>query len=423
MAGKILEAPKIIEKGTQQFSTETPLSPMSTADGGIPKSSGPTDEQIKASGWFAGSETSEGDKKTEDTKSTKDKKITGTKEDIEQSLESSEEKATEGGLTEDKTEDKADERKEESDLPDFLKLPEEKTASDKEREQTNKSIEGKLAKGKVFDYTGFSADEQKHLKNMDKAAREYTAGLIRKSKEIVTQETSYLQHPNGYLLAPEYQTAQANLSSMTQQYNHWKQQLLNTRDGKNVQDIAIDEKTGKIIVTGEFKPNDQIEELCRENMILIQQKAEIERSMVASFPQRFKQTLARDTMEISKTLESVCPWLTKLELLNYRMDVKFADGVTRNASLGELKQSFLNKFPPYMRSGNIGIEVAANLWLGMLIHQKSAETASLGKKAAEIKTAEGRRAEPSTSGKKQEVKKTGGVSEFSTANAGIEFGI
>lgn len=425
MAAKIIEAPKIAETAPT-FSTET-LAPMSSADGGLPKSSGPTEDQIKASGWFKedGAGGQEGDKKT-DIKPEAKKIVV--KEAIEESLEDGEKTATEGGLTDGhkETEVVADESKEESDLPDFLKPPKEEVASGEERKQVDKPLAGtgKLAAGKPFDYTGFSSDETRHLKNMDKGAREFTAGLIKKSKEVVTNETSYLQHPNGYMLAPEYQSAQANFSSMTQQYNHWKTQLLNARAGKPVQDIAIDPKTGKIVITGEYQPNDEIEEQCRQQMMSIQQKAENERSVITSFPQRFKETLTKDTMAISKVLEAKCPWVAKPELLKYKMDVPFSDGTMHNISLGEVKQNFLNQFPPYMRNGNIGIEIAANMWVGYIIKEKQAEAANSGKKVAQTKVAEGRRAEPGVGGgKKLEVKKVGGVGEFSTVNAGIEFGV
>lgn len=416
----IIEAPKIEDKSAT-FSGDA-LTQMSKAEGGVPAAKGPTEEQIKASGWFASEGApSEGDKKTLEVKVEK-KGIS--KGELEQSLEDGEKTAVEGELTDEKKTEVStteDEPKEESELPDFLKPPKEETASSEEGKQTDKSVVPSKG-GKPFDYAGYSADETRHLKNMDKNAREFTASLIKKSREVVTTENSYLQHPNGYLLAPEYQAATNNMNSSIQLYNHWKNQLLNARAGKNIQDVGVDPKTGQLVITGEIKPTDEVEEACRAQMMSAQQKVDNERAVINEFPKRFKQTLAKDTMAIAEVLKTECPWFAKPELLNYRMDVKFRDGTTKNASLRELKESFLNQFPPYMRNGNIGIEIAANAWLGMLIHQKSAETASVGKKAAEIKTAESRRAEPSTTGKKQDIKKIGGVGEFSTVNAGIEFG-
>lgn len=70
--------------------------------------------------------------------------------------------------------------------------------------------------------------------------------------------TSYYEHPNAYVLSPEYAQASNNAQQAALVLEHWREQLDNVRSGsKEFQMLGTDPSTGKIIITGKQSVNEK----------------------------------------------------------------------------------------------------------------------------------------------------------------------
>src|ERR1039457_3004985 len=124
---------------------------------------------------------------------------------------------------EEKVEVKKEEpKKEEKKVSSVLKPPTEEIKKEVKKEEPKKEAvkhvgaklitpvkEKKEHEQDTFDYTQFSPQETINLKNMSRQSREWASGLIKETKSLsALKDASYLQHPDGYTLSPEFQQLQ-----------------------------------------------------------------------------------------------------------------------------------------------------------------------------------------------------------------------
>lgn len=69
------------------------------------------------------------------------------------------------------------------------------------------------------------------------------------SKGIVQIPDSYYEHPNGFVLTPEFETVSAKLSLSQQILNHWEQQAQKIAEGSTDYDM-LGIQNGQLIITG-----------------------------------------------------------------------------------------------------------------------------------------------------------------------------
>jgi hypothetical protein len=107
------------------------------------------------------------------------------------------------------------------------------------------------------DLTGFDENEQKLLKSMSNDAFSYIRPqllekkklgeiLAAKDRELAALKSgkqllpdNYYEHPNAFVLTPEFNSASNNMQLSQFIHEHWKKQLVNIRQGKDWEDLAI----------------------------------------------------------------------------------------------------------------------------------------------------------------------------------------
>lgn len=162
--------------------------------------------------------------------------------------------------------------------------------------------------GQARDYTGLTEEEAGHFKRMSNAAFSFLLPKYKASKaqEIELVETkkqleaarkgqvvlpdNYYEHPHGYLLTPEYAQAENTLETAQIIHNHWRQQMINIRAGKDWQEL--DYKDGKLIV-GEPQPATaeaemQIGDNLEHTRQQLFEKQQIVRQIQSSFAAKYK---------------------------------------------------------------------------------------------------------------------------------------
>lgn len=115
------------------------------------------------------------------------------------------------------------------------------------------------------DYTGFEETESAFLKRMSNDAfawvkpqllerKNLAKVLSNKDAEIANLKSgkaqlpdSYFEHPQGFVLAPEYNDAANQLQRSDYVMKHWQKQLVNIRQGGNWQDLNFDAKGNAIL--------------------------------------------------------------------------------------------------------------------------------------------------------------------------------
>lgn len=114
------------------------------------------------------------------------------------------------------------------------------------------------------DYAGLPSEEADLLKHVSNQAFNYLKPVLlekkklgeviaAKDKEIVNLKSgkqmmpdSYFEHPQAFVLSPEYNEASNTINTLTFVQTHWKQQMARIRKGEEWQGLQIDDKTGRI---------------------------------------------------------------------------------------------------------------------------------------------------------------------------------
>lgn len=133
------------------------------------------------------------------------------------------------------------------------------------------------------DYSGFSEEETEHFKRMGNDAFNYLKPRFlaskkmqeelnntKKSLEEAQKNTnksgipdSIYQHPDAYILTPEFRQAAEDVNKAQQVAEHWRQQSIAIAKGaKEVHGLALDGK-GNLVLTGKVDATPEVEEEVR----------------------------------------------------------------------------------------------------------------------------------------------------------------
>ena len=123
---------------------------------------------------------------------------------------------------------------------------------------------GKLKSPKGRDYSKYSEEDAKFLKQMSNDAFEHfskrTEEVAQLKKQIDETSTTGADHPDAYLLSDDYRDAYANLTKAQQEQQHWRSQLLKIRNGEKWQSIQGYDNDGRLVRNkDEYKPTQQAE--------------------------------------------------------------------------------------------------------------------------------------------------------------------
>lgn len=110
------------------------------------------------------------------------------------------------------------------------------------------------------DYTGLTDHEQRLFRKMGKESFETLLPIYKEHKVLKEENTtlkqqveqlsngrevlpqSYYNHPQAFVLSPQFQTERANYEKADFAANHWQTQLENLEAGRPVQDLVVDDK-------------------------------------------------------------------------------------------------------------------------------------------------------------------------------------
>lgn len=321
----------------------------------------------------------------------------------------------------DEQEKKVEVEGEYSNLPKGMKPPKkdkEKEEKDKPKDEKEKDKGVDLDKqvvpkqgtdGKAFDYSPFSQSEVTALKNMSVQSREWASGLLKKNKELAkSADGIYYQHPNGYVLAPEYNQLQNDVKLCSFESRHWETQLKLLKEGKKVRDFEGIDNKGQPIYGPELEPSDDLEEKIRH---AIQTTYNVQRDLagkVKEFPGKYKQQVTQSDAAVQAECKNRFAWVNDPKLMECQVTVKgFGD-----KSLSQIKKDFLSILPSHYQ-GHPMTEVAANFFIAMAVRGAELQEIQDSLSAEKTKVQEVRRAEPSSSDKPgKPPKEVHGVSEF-----------
>lgn len=318
-----------------------------------------------------------------------------------------------------RTEDKKLETKKEepkTEVQPILRPPKGKETEQKV-DSKGKTEQIKLPKkeDKPRDYTGYTPEEIEIFKQMSHPAFEFVDKTLKKNKELMNRGSEqFFQHPQAFILSPDYQKTQVDLHLANREAQYWQQHLESAISGKPFKQI-IGWKDGTlepIFSDQEIVPNQRIEEACRQSLIKCNGVVDQLKSKMNGFGSEYKQRIDTDLKMINAERANRFEWVQNPELMDYEID-------TDNGpkSLKVIKNDFKSIFPPYLRD-NPGVEVASDLLIALVIAKQESARATAGQRTAEIKQEEVQRGEPSSTTKPREPvgEEIGGVRNFSLAD-------
>lgn len=260
------------------------------------------------------------------------------------------------------------------------------------------------------DYTGFTEDEVKALKSMSNEAFNYVAPILKSRKELEKlKDATYLQHPESYVLHPEYREKQRLVSQARREATAWQQLLVKIRQGEEWTPlVGVDPKTGEFVYGEKRKPTVEDEEQVRMSMnrcLAVEQQTA---QALQQLPQQFQQTIQQDNQLIQAERAKRFDWVANPELLKYEVET---DGGKKTVQA--LKEEFTSLFPAYHQR-SVGVEVASDLWVALQVMSARLKLAEQGKAVAEVLKEEATRVEPTSGNRERKSNINGkhGVKEF-----------
>lgn len=247
----------------------------------------------------------------------------------------------------------------------------------------------KIADAGTRDYSGYTVEEQAVLKQMSKPAFEFTTKKLKELKELKEQKPeSYLQHPEAFTLSPEYREVSSKVQLADFEATHWKQQLLNIRNGKPWRGLqGIDDK-GQPVYSGPFKATDESEIEVNNALQFVIGETQNLRGKLGEMQTGFKSRIDNDTNLIKAEMTKRFEWVAKPELLKEKLSIPEVGDV----SIEDIRKQFTDLFPRYYHNSP-PLETASNMFValqiyGSRIRELEAELGKEKKLKGDIKTAE-----------------------------------
>jgi hypothetical protein len=237
------------------------------------------------------------------------------------------------------------------------------------------------------DYTVFEEEDAKFLKEkgpnhvydylkermpklyaVKKENAELKVALENAQKGIVKIPDSYIEHPDAYVLTPEYRELSSNIRMAIGEEQHWLQQAQNIEEGKPWQNImGYDPKTGRMVLSepieSDFKGKDAVNsnlQTVRNYKTQFQQGLQ---TIKGTHVQSYKASIEEVTSACAKHF----PWVTNKEVLETKIPViNPTTGKTEEVSPADLFQQGINMLKPSLRTNPLA-QVFANSFVMMAL--------------------------------------------------------
>ena len=259
------------------------------------------------------------------------------------------------------------------------------------------------------DYTGFSAEEQAMLKQMSNPAFDFVSKMAKERKELEKlRGATVFQHPQGYILDPDFQKHNEDMQYANAEYRHWQAQLEKVKLGEKWTPLLKWDANGQPVYGAEQDPTGRDEEQIRLAMNQCMQVSNNAQAQAQQYVGNFHQRVMADNQAIMAEQRARFGWVADPKLLDEKLALQ--DG---EKSIRDIKSEFIGLFPAYHRN-SVAVDVAANLFVACIIQGMRVRQAEAGRQVAEVKTEEARRAEPTSAAtRRPQGKAINGVTEFS----------
>lgn len=239
---------------------------------------------------------------------------------------------------------------------------------------------GKLKTPKGRDYSKFSEEDAKYLKQMSNEAFEHFSKLSEKSnklqeemeavKQQAAKEVTTADHPDAYILSDEYKDTYANMSKAQQEQQHWRAQLIKIRNGENWQNIEGYNDAGQLVIGKDaFKPTQQSE-------------IDVEMAMqeAAGLSRKFNSELDNVSKSYKKNYEDAVTLLDREQKANFAWTTD--DAVAKqelvlpnvgSTTIQQIKTTFSNALPKTFQKHPLA-ELASNLFVTLQLQAAHADS-------------------------------------------------
>lgn len=265
---------------------------------------------------------------------------------------------------------------------------EEVAEEDSEATDLGESL-SKLKSPKGRDYSKFSQEDAKYLKQMSNEAFEHFSKRAEENSTLQKQldETKAVDvdHPDAYVLSDEYRDAYTNLTKAQQEQQHWRSQLIKIRNGEAWQNIEGYDDGGRMVIAKQgYKPTQQAEidvEMAMNEAAGLNRKFSSDMDGVSG---SYKKNYNEAVTLLEREQDSNFAWRTDDNVANESIVLPNAGKTT----IKTLKDSFAAALPKTFRKHPMS-ELAANLFVTLQL--QAAQTSS-----EKVAAKEAKRKEPKT---------------------------
>jgi len=242
---------------------------------------------------------------------------------------------------------------------------------------------------KARDYSRFSTEDAKYLKQMSNEAFEHfakrteeTAALQQKLDSTSDKERITADHPDSYILSEDYQEIYGKLLQAQQEQQHWRSQLLKIRNGDAWQNIEGYNDKGQLVMQkNSFKPTQQAEidvEMALQEAVGLGRKFTDDLNGVSD---THKSSYNDAVTLLEREQNANFAWLTDEKVAKEKIVVPNTGATT----IQELKDGFTEALPKTFRKHPMA-ELASNLFVTLQL--QAAHSSSENAKAKEAKRKE-----------------------------------
>lgn len=283
------------------------------------------------------------------------------------------------------------------------------TAKDKATKEAAVKIE-EDTKAKGRDYSIFSQEEQalvktapnalfNHLKDVLPKLRTENATLKTEldnaKKGIVKVPDSWNEHPDAYVLTPEYRQFRQAHAMVSEEEAHWLEQLENVENGRAWNGITGRDEAGNLIKDKEVADNSvRSKDYINQQLALARQYKGQFSAKVGDLKTNHQKNYQGAVNTIREGVKTYCPWTTDEKLL--ATEIEFENPETKKiekASIGNTIKAAYNILPPVFRSHPLA-EVFANTFVVNAIAQQKLRLLQGQVKVKTINNADQLEAEP-----------------------------
>jgi hypothetical protein len=279
--------------------------------------------------------------------------------------------------------------KEEKKLPKYLKPP----VAKKEDPAGVKPITPPV--GKVIrNYEGYTTEQVQAFKQMSDSAYKMTTDLIKHNKELQGKSSqTYLQHPQAYVLDPEFQETRSQLTFAQREAQYWEGQLINlTENGADVIPITgWDKATGEPIKGQPIKGSKMIEERLRRMIGSCEQVGQTLRGKLEAFPQKYKSQIEEGVKGLRDFDSKSFAWEQDPSLLEYSVAI---DGLG-DRSLKQVKEDVRSMVPAWLHDNPL-LPTLQNVVIALRLKQAELQEINSSAATERVLRQEDDRVEPSS---------------------------